>query len=256
MKPFLLLGALILISIIIYYYFSKRKSSKIPKSLSNIREILMKDVTYYQDLEDDEKHRFEIAINNFINRVTIEFIGLEENDEDKVFIASSAIIPIFRFGDWQYPNLTNVILYPDTFNHEFQFDQGDRSILGMVGNGYLNGQMVLSQKALRKGFLNPDSKGNTGIHEFVHLLDKSDGAVDGIPSLLLDKPYILPWIKVMHEEIKKINSGHSDINPYGSTNESEFLAVVAEYFFTQPVKMQQKHPDLYRLLAKAFGEAS
>ncbi len=218
----------------------------------DFRNILLEDVSFFQDLEDAEKTRFEIEVNNFLSRVTVEFIGLEENDQDKVLIAASAIIPIFNFGNWQYPNLTNVILYPDTFNHEFQFKEGDRSILGMVGNGYLNGQMVLSQKALREGFLNANTKGSTGIHEFVHLLDKSDGAVDGIPSLLLDKSYILPWIKVMHQEIQKINRGESDINPYGATNESEFLAVVAEYFFTQPTKMEQKHPELYELLKKVF----
>ena len=256
MKLVFLFIALLLVSILISFYFAKRKNRKTPLLLSSFRDILVKDVSYFQELEDSEKNRFEIAINNFIRRVTIEFIGLEENDQDKVFIAASAIIPIFRFGDWEYPNLTNVILYPDTFNHEFQFNEGDRSILGMVGSGYLNGQMVLSQKALREGFLKSNSKGNTGIHEFVHLIDKSDGAVDGIPSLLLDKPYIIPWIKVMHQKIQEINKGESDINPYGSTNESEFLAVVAEYFFTQPIKMQQKHPDLYRLLAKAFGQAS
>lgn len=251
-----ILVPLFLISIFISFYFSKKRNQKTSYLSPTYRNILLRDVAFYQELDEKEKNSFEIAINDFITRVTIEFIGLEENDEDKVYIASSAIIPIFRFGNWQYPNLTNVVLYPDTFNHDFQFNEGNRSILGMVGNGFLNGQMVLSQKALREGFLNPHSKGSTGIHEFVHLLDKSDGAIDGIPSLLLDKTYILPWIKVMHQEIQKINSGESDINPYGSTSESEFLAVVAEYFFTQPLKMKEKHPDLYRLLAKAFGQTA
>jgi Mlc titration factor MtfA (ptsG expression regulator) len=50
-----------------------------------------------------------------------------------VFIAASAVIPIFGFPEWRYQNLTNVILYPDTFDGEFQFEGGSRNILGMVG---------------------------------------------------------------------------------------------------------------------------
>lgn len=250
-----IISSILLLLILGKRIFNKRKTKTSDLPL-NLKQLLDEEIFFYQQLKPEEKSRFENAVNNFLNRVTIEFIKLEENDKDKVFIAASAVIPVFAFGDWQYPNLTNVILYPDTFNHEFQFGQANASILGMVGSGYLNGQMVLSQKSLREGFQNPNSKGNTAIHEFVHLLDKSDGAVDGIPTLLLDKPYVLPWIKVMHQEIRKINSGQSDINPYGSTSEIEFLAVAAEYFFTQPDKMKQKHPELYALLTKAFGQTS
>lgn len=63
-----------------------------------------------------------------------------------------------------------------------------------------------------------------------------------IPSLLLDKLYILPWTNLVYQEIKKIDKGNSDINPYGASNESEFLAVVSEYFFSQPKQLKQKHP--------------
>src|SRR5690606_30636521 len=99
-------------------------------------------------------------VNNFINRVTIEWVDIEANDKDKVLIAASAIIPIFGFGEWQYPNLTNVILYPNTFNNEFEFEGGSRNILGMVGGGYMNGQMILSQESLRTGFSSPSSHNN------------------------------------------------------------------------------------------------
>jgi Mlc titration factor MtfA (ptsG expression regulator) len=167
-------------------------------------------------------------------------------------IASSAVIPIFGFKDWEYRNLTNVILYPDTFDGEFQFEGGSRNILGMVGSGYMNGQMILSRAALIKGFSKSAGKENTAIHEFVHLLDKSDGATDGVPENLLAHEYVLPWLKMIHQEIHKIEAGKSDINPYAITNEAEFFAVVAEYFFQKPTELKHKHPELYEILSTIF----
>jgi Mlc titration factor MtfA (ptsG expression regulator) len=93
---------------------------------------------------------------------------------------------------------------------------------------------------------------NTAIHEFVHLLDKSDGATDGIPESLMAHEYTVPWLKMMHREMRRIEEGKSDINPYALTNEAEFLAVAAEYFFEKPEKFQHMHPELYQMLSLVF----
>jgi hypothetical protein len=69
-----------------------------------------------------------------------------------------------------------------------------------------------------------------------------------IPSLLLDKLYILPWTNLVYQEIKKIDKD-------SASNESEFLAVVSEYFFSQPKQLKQKHPELYGLLEKVFQQS-
>ena len=113
--------------------------------------------------------------------------------------------------------------------------------------------MILSQHELRQGFLNKTGKTNTAIHEFVHLLDKTDGAVDGIPENLMDRQYILPWLQLMHKKIGEIIKGRTDINPYGATNQAEFFAVVSEYFFERPDLLKQKHPELYQLLEDIFS---
>ena len=127
-----------------------------------------------------------------------------------------------------------------------------RNILGMVGNGPMQNVMVISQADLRNGFLNATDTSNTGIHEFVHLIDKTDGATDGNPEALMPHQYSQPWLKLIHQEIASIKAGHSDINPYGATNEAEFLAVASEYFFEQPQRMEKHHPELYGLMKKAF----
>jgi Mlc titration factor MtfA (ptsG expression regulator) len=221
------------------------------------KQILTNHVQFYNHLSDTDKLYFEDKIEQFLDDVRIEGVGLELTDTDRMMVAASAVIPIFGFKDWTYRNVTNVLLYPDTFNKDFEFEGNEgegRNIMGMVGSGYMNGQMILSRAALTKGFSKNSGKENTGIHEFVHLLDKADGATDGIPEGFLEHEYVEPWVKMMHQEIHRIEEGHSDINPYATTNEAEFLAVVSEYFFTKPEQFQTKHPDLYDMLSKAFGQ--
>ncbi|MDB5135968.1 MAG: zinc-dependent peptidase [Mucilaginibacter sp.] len=240
------------------YFLLRKKPGDLPakdKQLSeSYKTLLNEHVDYYQKLSDSDKARFETMIRNFLQYVRIEGVGIEVTELDRVLVAASGVIPIFGFHDWKYKNLTNVILYPDTFDQEFQFEGENRNILGMVGSGYMNGQMLLSRAALVKGFSSSSGKGNTAIHEFVHLLDKADGASDGIPESLMVHEYTVPWLKMMHQEMHRIETGKSDINPYALTNEAEFLAVAAEYFFEKPDQLQQKHPELYLQLSQIFGQ--
>jgi len=221
------------------------------------KQLLTQNINYYNKLSDTDKLYFEDKIEQFLHAVNIEGVGLEIDDTDRILVAASAVIPIFGFKDWSYRNVTNVLLYPDTFDKDFQYEGNEgegRSILGMVGTGYMNGQMILSRNALVKGFSKNGGKENTGIHEFVHLLDKADGATDGIPEGFLQHEYTAPWVKMMHQEIHKIESGRSDIDVYATTNEAEFFAVVSEYFFEKPDQFQAKHPELYGMLSKVFGQ--
>ncbi|WP_184543058.1 zinc-dependent peptidase [Mucilaginibacter sp. FT3.2] len=241
---------------LIAYFFLKNNKAKAAEIVakSDLKPLLAQHISFYRDLDDESKLLFEQKVKLFLGGITIEGVGTVVDDNDRAMIASSAVIPIFGFKDWEYQNLTNVILYPDTFDGEFQFEGEDRNILGMVGTGYMNGQMILSRAALIKGFSKLAGKENTAIHEFVHLLDKSDGATDGVPENLLAHEYVLPWLKMIHQEIHKIEAGKSDINPYAITNEAEFFAVVAEYFFQKPDELKHKHPELYEMLSTIFRQ--
>jgi Mlc titration factor MtfA (ptsG expression regulator) len=245
----------ILIATTAYFIFRKKRTIE-SSSLLNIgyKALLDKHVYYFQKLNGKEKNKFEALVKEFLLYVRIEGVGTEITDLDRVLIASSAVIPIFGFPDWKYQNLTNVILYPDTFDQEFQFEGENRNILGMVGSGYMNGQMLLSRAALVQGFSSSSGKENAAIHEFIHLLDKADGATDGVPENLVAHQYTIPWLKMMHQEMHRIQSGHSDISPYALTNEAEFFAVAAEYFFEKPEELQHKHPEIYDLLTLIFNQ--
>jgi len=241
----------------IWFLFRKKLAgSSVPGMKLNriCRLLLDRHVNYYHKLDNRTRKRFEARVAAFLSTTNIEGVGTEITDLDRMLVASSAIIPVFGLGDWRYDNLTNVILYPDTFDNNYQFEGENRSIMGMVGNGYMNGQMLLSRAALVKGFSAMAGKENTAIHEFVHLLDKADGATDGVPEHLMQHEYAAPWLSLMHREMHRIKDGKSDINPYALTSEAEFFAVASEYFFEKPEQLQVKHPELYTQLSGIFRQ--
>lgn len=219
------------------------------------REILNREVLFYSSLDETEKARFEYKVQEFLLNCRITGIKTAVDLRDKLLVASSAIIPVFGFDSWKYSNIREVLLYPAMFDENYQFEgESDRTILGMVDNQSMEGIMILSKEALKLGFKNESDKQNTAIHEFVHLIDKSDGEIDGIPKVLMDKQYVLPWIDLISKKIDRIYKGKSDINPYGGTNHAEFFSVVSEYFFERPRLLEEKHPELYALLEKIFNQ--
>ncbi len=216
--------------------------------------LLMKYVSFYEELSVKEQERFQQRMMVFLSEVYIDTVKIKLEELDKVLIAASAVIPVFGFNEWHYTNLSGVLLYPDTFNNDLQFDtkQKKRNILGLVGTGRFENQMILSRKALHDGFKITSDKHNTAVHEFVHLIDKMDGVTDGVPERLLQQPYINQWLKLIHKEMEEINNNKSDIRKYGGTSEAEFLAVASEYFFEQPEIFEKKHPELYKMLSTCF----
>lgn len=229
----------------------RKKPNPFPKSWHNL---LLQNVQFYKALKPDEQQRFQNRMMLFLSEVFVEAVGFNLQDLDKILVASSAVIPVFYFPEWHYNNLSTVLIYPDHFNEDFGYKQTDkkRQIAGVVGNGRLKNQMILSRKALHQGFDSNRDNFNTGIHEFIHLIDNTDGITDGVPEALIQHPYVIPWLKTIHKEMEAINNNRSDIRHYGGTNEAEFLAVASEYFFEQPERMKVKHPDLYQMLKTCF----
>lgn len=251
-----LLILLIILFLIIRWRKSNSSEWKTPQKSFPIpwRMILMKNVTFYNTLSVEEEKLFEFKMQEFLLNVRITGIETKVKLKDEILIAASAIIPIFQFPEWKYTRLYEVLLYPGMFNEKFETQGEGRRIMGMVGSGYMEGKMILSKKALIHGFSNESDKKNTAIHEFVHLVDKSDGVIDGIPELLLDKQYAIPWIDLINKKIEEIYENKSDINPYGATNRSEFFSVISEYFFERPQLLKRKHPELYLLLEEVFKQ--
>jgi MtfA peptidase len=204
------------------------------------------------NLNEQGKAVFEDKFKKILAAVTITGAGAEVEDLDRVLIGAAAVIPVFFIPDWEYINLREVLLYPGNFNYEYEQHGADRMISGMVGTGALQNVMILSKWELRQGFVNRNSNHNTAIHEFVHLIDKLDGTLDGVPELLLERKYQTQWKELIEVTMEEIRHGSSDINPYAATSPVECFAVIAEYFFENPTLLQARHARLYEMLQRIF----
>jgi Mlc titration factor MtfA (ptsG expression regulator) len=149
-------------------------------------------------------------------------------------------------------NLREILVYPGNFNLDYEQHGQERTISGMVGTGPMQNVMILTKWDLRQGFINRGSNRNTAIHEFVHLVDKMDGTLDGVPEILLERKYVARWKQLLNDEMEKIRRGESDIDLYGATSPVECFAVAAEYFFEQPEAFARHHPALDELMKRIF----
>lgn len=244
--------------LVLFFLFRKQLFSnqkrKVQPFPTHWHAILLEKVAFYKKLSVEEQLVFQKRMMLFLNEVYIEAVQFELEELDTILVAASAVIPVFGFKQWHYNNLSTVLIYPDYFDENLSFDGDiqDRKIAGLVGTGRFKNQMILSRKALHHGFTNKTDKGNTAVHEFVHLLDNTDGETDGIPERLLEHQYIAPWLALMHKEMEAINNNKSDIRAYGGTSQTEFFAVASEYFFERPQLFKRKHPELYAMLSRCF----
>ncbi len=244
----------------VYFFYNASKRHRLLARIKNTpfpsewREILIKEVPFYNALEQQDKNRLEQNIQYFIYTTRITAIQSKLTEELKVLVAASACIPVFGIANWSYDNLGEVLLFPAKLeNHLVEFE-GEGAVLGRV-QPYKNSYILsLSEPALRQGFKNIQDKHNVGIHEFAHIIDQMDGSIDGTPETILPSELVPTWKNLVHQEIKKIKAKASDINSYGATNEAEFFAVATEYFFEDPLKFKKRHPAIFEVLEKTFHQ--
>ena len=244
------LFALSIIVLLILFVFKPRRKEQVHLP-ENYQELLQDYIPFYNSLDETGRRSFETRFEKFLASVKITGANAEVEDLDRVLIAAASVIPVFHIPDWEYVNLREVLLYPGNFNTDFEQHGHERTISGMVGTGAMQNVMILNKWEVRQGFIIKDDR-NVAIHEFVHLIDKMDGTLDGIPEILLERKYITRWRELLEETMQAIRLEQSDINPYGATSPVECFAVVAEYFFEQPAAFQTRHPELHQMLTRIF----
>lgn len=243
----------------IAFYWIRRKTRRrmkvIARPFLDVWEAtLQTHVEYYRSLAPERKVRFQNLMKVFLDEVDITGIRTDVDDSVRALVAASAVIPIMGFDDFEYSGLGEVLIYPNSFDEQYQTDRSaDANTLGMVGVNHLSGVMILSKPSLIAGFDNKNDKRNVGIHEFSHLVDKEDGEVDGVPPTI-DATTLDPWVKWVGEELKRDTGDSEHIDDYAYTNEAEYFAVLSEYFFEAPATLEKKNPKLYQMLRKMYHQ--
>ena len=214
--------------------------------------VLQRDVVFFRALDDAQKQRFRRDLQVFLGETRVTGVGVDVDTTTRVLAGASAIIPVFGHPEWEWREIREILVRPGRFDMDPSEHEGDTNVLGMVGTGVMNGMMILSKPDLLRGFRNPSDRHNVGLHEFAHLVDKTDGRIDGIPAVGLERDAIGPWIELVRRETQRIRDGDSALRDYALTNEAEFFAVATEAFFERPDVVKARHPELYEAMDRIF----
>lgn len=183
--------------------------------------------------------------------------GHELTDEAIVRVSALAVLPIVGLDlDW-YARWRTVIVVPDVFER----DEADVDEAGVVhewreesaGEAWEGGPVTLSWKDVvasgrGDGF-------NVVVHEAAHVLDATDGELNGRPAL---HPEIGPaaWHEICSQSYDRLAARkprrRSRIDPYALTDDAEFFAITSELFFERPLVLRAELPQLYGLYVEFY----
>ena len=203
--------------------------------------ILKTDFAFYNKLSEKHKKQFEHRVVQFISEK--KFIGRQDlviTDRIMVLVAAMGCMLSFGRKNYEYTLIEYILIYPDVF-------------FSTINNNYHKGEfnpreraLVLSWKDFEKGFQITNDNLNVGIHEFMHAMQleaKKNGDLD---SLRFSKQFKNIISLLMLPEVKNELEKTQFFRSYAFTNQYEFMAVLAEYFFESPQEFRQRFPKIYK----------
>ncbi len=262
----LLVLFVVLIPVAFYFWRRRRKKSFRERLFrkefpAEWEKILNDSVSLYRRLPQDLKKQLHGHISIFLAEKTFEGCsGQEMNDEIKLTIASQACILLLNRETDYYPQLTSVLVYPDAYFVDKDYNIGGQILKGgsvNLGESWQNGAVILSWNQIRNESPDGRSEDSLVIHEFAHQLDAEDGFLNGLPELGRNSSY-KKWASILEREFKELRmdavNGEDDvIDEYGAENPAEFFAVASESFFLKSCEIRDIHPELYMELCKFYN---
>lgn len=190
--------------------------------------------------------------------------GLAMTDEIRVIIAAQACVLTLGVADYHFEHVETVLVYPSEWVPPPQFQKGAGGIVTEgsdalhLGEHWQHGPVILAWDQVERDAQHPQGGINVVYHEFAHHLDGLDGFVDGVPPL--DSPAERRrWMRVTEQEYDRLvemsEAGQATLlDQYGASSMAEFFAVSTECFFTRPVAMQRRHPELFEILSEFYKQ--
>jgi Mlc titration factor MtfA (ptsG expression regulator) len=212
------------------------------------RELLLGAYDHYERLDGAWRARFEDDLRIFLAETRITGIGVEATEELRLLVAASAITLSVGWPEYEWEQLTEVLLYPDDFDRDYAFGGAERS-----GEAHPWGTVILSVPSLEESFEVPDDAYHVGIHEFAHLLDVDQTHFDGIPAGL-SGDRAREWVAVAEKEMERLRHGRSVFDDYGAHDPVEFFGVAVEAFFEVPQRVRRRHREVYGILSEYFRQ--
>ena len=227
---------------------ARRRAALAQPFPARLREFLLARCDHYQRMDSAWRARFEDDVRLFLAEARITGIGIEATEELRLLVAASAVSLSVGWPDYEWDQLTEVLLYPDDFDRDYAFGGDERS-----GETHPWGTVILSVPSLHESFAVPDDAYHVGIHEFAHLLDVDQTHFDGIP-VGLTGDRARAWVEVREKEMERLRHGRSAFDDYGAHDPVEFLGVAVEAFFEIPQLVRRRHREVYEILSEYFRQ--
>jgi Mlc titration factor MtfA (ptsG expression regulator) len=212
------------------------------------RDQLLERYDHFERMDSGWRARFEDDLRLFLAETRITGIGVEATEELRLLVAASAVTLSVGWPEYEWDQLTEVLLYPDDFDRDYVFGGNERA-----GEAHPWGTVILSVPSLHESFEVPDDAYHVGIHEFAHLLDVDQTHFDGIP-VGLPGPRAREWVEVAEKEMERLRHGRSVFDDYGASDPVEFLGVAVEAFFEIPQVVRRRHREVYAILSEYFRQ--
>lgn len=211
---------------------------------------LLRAYDHFERLPPDWRERFEKDVLLFLSEKPITGVGVEADDDLRLLVAASAVTLSLAWPDYEWDQLTEVLLYPDDFDRDYNLGEDEVS-----GLAHPWGTVILSVPSLLQSFEHPDDGYHVGIHEFAHILDVDHTHFDGVP-IGLDGALEREWTEAAEKEMERLrrHPRGSAFDSYGAHDPVEFLGVAVEAFFEIPQMVRRRHPEIYRVLSTYFGQ--
>lgn len=242
---------LVVFSFFIHRYLKRERISQ--KGIDpGIRKVLEEKVSFYNDLSDADRKKYENCIAVFLVEHTVTGVdGVKITDEIRALVAATAVRLTFRRPGWEYHNFGEILIYPSGFAADGSYSTKGGSGFTAAGLVHSQGGVILSLPHLLRSFEHNNDGFNVGYHEFAHVLDGRNP--DGVPDELSLGSY-RPWAETMQAEFEKVHKRHSILRDYAGTNPAEFFACAVEYFFEKPEIMKKRAPEVYSQLSSFFNQ--
>lgn len=189
--------------------------------------------------------------------------GFQVSDEVAVAVAAQACLPVLALGLEVYDGFVGIVMHESQVRATREFMDEDGVVHQyeeeLAGEAMEGGPLMLAWSELQPDpALGAGPVYNVVIHEFAHVLDMSNGAIDGIPALPSAEA-TQAWIEVIdpawEQFCERVEAGEDTlIDPYGVESVDEFFAVASEAFFVEAVRMRQEHPALYALFTSYYRQ--
>lgn len=212
------------------------------------KSVLRTQFSFYNKLSGKHKRQFEHRVATFSK--TKNFIGrdgFQIEDTQKILISAVGCMLSFGRKNYNYGLIEAVLVYPKEFYSKANdaFHKGEFNPKHKV--------LALSWEDFEKGYEITNDNLNLGIHEFMHAMQLEAMTGKDPDSARFMKHFKNILRRLTNQELKDKLDNTRFFRAYAFTNQYEFMAVLAEYFFESPTELKQHFPELYKFKRKMLN---